>query len=46
MNYLVDRVILILKNKDVKKISNIVINQLLDNAYIYTSINSLDLIKR
>ncbi len=45
INYIISRVILILKNIDVKKISNMIIDQLLSKAYIYTSADLVDLIE-
>ncbi len=46
MNYLVSRAILTPKNEDVEKISNIVIDRLPNDTYIYTSVNFIDLTER
>ncbi len=46
MNYLVNKAILIPKNKYIEKISNIVMDQLSGNTYIYTNADSVDLTKR
>ena len=45
INYLVNRTILTLMNVNVKKISDIVMDRLPDDPYIYTSTNSVDLMK-
>ncbi len=40
---MVSRTILVLKNINMKKILDIIMNQLLSDAYIYINANSIDL---
>ncbi len=42
INYMVSKVILVLKNINVEKISNIVIDRLSDDTHIYISSDSVD----
>ena len=46
MNYLINRAILTLMNVNMKKISDIVIDRLSNNLYIYINTDSVDLTKR